>query len=798
MKTIRLGNDISIQWTITRFGEPEVFEGKNVSVELIDKIGNVQVFDYTIEDNVISGTFYGKDQMTNGTYRLLLVENAGEEYMVTLDYIDCFCLSNKMKNQTSNGSDTTSSINTEVIQLTSNMDLSEDLSKYAKITYVDGQIADVKTYIDSSFYNKDEVDQIIADLPAFDSYTKEEIDQLIEDVSNNIPTNVSELDNDAGYLVANDVSTFITEEALEPYAKSEDIPTKVSELENDSSYVTEEALDASLASYAKTEDIPTKVSELENDSSYLVPDDVSTFITDEALEPYAKTEDIPTKVSELENDSSYLTPNDVSTFITENDASVFLTANDVSTFITEEALDPYAKTEDIPTKVSELENDSSYLTPVDVSTMVDESELSEVAFSGDYDDLDNKPTIPVVPTNVSAFNNDAGYLVSNDVSTLVDEDDLAEVAFTGSYNDLDNTPDLTHFFDDAVYDSSTKKINFKHGNDIVAFIDATDFIKDGMVESVVIEDGYVVITFNTDAGKEDIRIDITDIFNPNNYYDKDAIDLLLQGKQDKILDLDQLRLDASAGAIAYGWGDHAQAGYLVANDVSTFITENDASVFLTADDVSTLVDENDLAQVAFSGDYDDLENKPTIPEVPTKVSAFENDASYLVPNDVSTFVTEDDASVFLTANDVSTFITEDDASIFLKPDDVSTFITKDDASVYLVADDVSTFITEDDASVFLTADDVSTFLKPDDVSTFITEDDASVFLTSVDVSTFITEDDASVYLVANDVSTFITDTQAAESFEMKGWRGTQAQYDELTVIEQNRLYIILPDSNNNG
>lgn len=31
-------------------------------------------------------------------------------------------------------------------------------------------------------------------------------------------------------------------------------------------------------------------------------------------------------------------------------------------------------------------------------------------FSGSYNDLTNKPTIPTVPTNVSAFTNDAGYL----------------------------------------------------------------------------------------------------------------------------------------------------------------------------------------------------------------------------------------------------------------------------------------------------------------------------------------------------------------------------------------------------
>ena len=33
-------------------------------------------------------------------------------------------------------------------------------------------------------------------------------------------------------------------------------------------------------------------------------------------------------------------------------------------------------------------------------------------FSGNYNDLTNKPTIPTVPTNVSAFTNDAGYITS--------------------------------------------------------------------------------------------------------------------------------------------------------------------------------------------------------------------------------------------------------------------------------------------------------------------------------------------------------------------------------------------------
>ena len=38
---------------------------------------------------------------------------------------------------------------------------------------------------------------------------------------------------------------------------------------------------------------------------------------------------------------------------------------------------------------------------------------------------------------------------------------------------------------------------------------------------------------------------------------------------------------------------------------------------------------NDVAGVATSGSYNDLKDKPTIPNVPKKVSAFENDANYL-------------------------------------------------------------------------------------------------------------------------------------------------------------------------
>lgn len=78
------------------------------------------------------------------------------------------------------------------------------------------------------------------------------------------------------------------------------------------------------------------------------------------------------------------------------------------------------------------------------------------------------------------------------------------------------------FIDDAKYELSgtTHVINFYNGDVVKATIDASDFIVDGMVDNVYIENGYLVIDFNTESGKEDIQIPLTDIFNPNNYYTK--------------------------------------------------------------------------------------------------------------------------------------------------------------------------------------------------------------------------------------------------------------------------------------
>ena len=57
------------------------------------------------------------------------------------------------------------------------------------------------------------------------------------------------------------------------------------------------------------------------------------------------------------------------------------------------------------------------ITDEDVTNWNNKSE-----FSGDYQDLSNKPTIPTVPTDVSAFDNDVGYLKQNYYSVVLNPD----------------------------------------------------------------------------------------------------------------------------------------------------------------------------------------------------------------------------------------------------------------------------------------------------------------------------------------------------------------------------------------
>ena len=104
-------------------------------------------------------------------------------------------------------------------------------------------------------------------------------------------------------------------------------------------------------------------------------------------------------------------------------------------------------------------------------------------------------------------------------------------------------PSVSGYADSVKYNSTSKYVEFYHGGTggtKVFEYDASPFLIDGMVSNVEIKDvtlsgesvTCLVISFNTDAGKQDINIPISTIFDASNYYTKSEVDTALSAKAD--------------------------------------------------------------------------------------------------------------------------------------------------------------------------------------------------------------------------------------------------------------------------
>ena len=142
-----------------------------------------------------------------------------------------------------------------------------------------------------------------------------------------------------------------------------------------------------------------------------------------------------------------------------------------------------------------------------------------------------------------------GYQTSGDVQNAISGkvDTSTYNAYTAATQTaLDNKankneiPSVTGYADSVKYNSTSKYVEFYHGGTggtVVFSYDASPFLIDGMVQNVEIKDVTIsgesvtclVISFNTDAGKQDINIPLTEIFDPSNYYNKTQIDNTVSG-----------------------------------------------------------------------------------------------------------------------------------------------------------------------------------------------------------------------------------------------------------------------------
>ena len=338
-----------------------------------------------------------------------------------------------------------------------------------------------------------------------------------------IPTKTSDLTNDSEFITAQDlpnvpdvVSAFANDAG---YITSADLPTKTSDLINDSGFITASS-------------IPTKTSDLTNDSEYITAQDIPSIPTKTSDltndSGFITSSSLPTKTSDLTNDSGFITSSDLPTYPTvpsnvssfNNDVG-YITASDIPSIpsktsdLTNDS--GYITSAYLPTKTSDLTNDSGYITASDIPPIPsktsdltnDSGYITSASLPKKVSDLTNDSefiTASSLPTKVSELTNDSGFITSSDGS-ITNKALASEAVYSGTY------------------DSNSKKILLKNkANTTLAEIDATAFIKDGMVSQVEVSNGNLVITFNTDAGKNPISVPISDIFNANNYYTKTEAD----------------------------------------------------------------------------------------------------------------------------------------------------------------------------------------------------------------------------------------------------------------------------------
>ena len=272
----------------------------------------------------------------------------------------------------------------------------------------------------------------------------------------------------------------------------------------------------------------------------------------------------------------------------------------------------------IDEKISDLVGNA----PTDLDT-IEELAAAVQSGSGDASDIYAKidEVESKIPTTVEQLSDSANYAKISDIPTSLEGLDNSETKYQ-SEDEVSATVQeaVENLFASVEYDDNAKKIIFKNSDgEQVGEVDATDFIKDGMVSGATIENGKLIISFNEESGSEDVELDLTDIFNPSNYYTATECDNKYQPKGDYTT-----LAEVEAEGYTKFDGDYES---LTNKPVIPTVPEN-VSEFTNDANYTTLEAVANEGYTKFDGNYENLTNKPVIPTVPSNVSAFENDANY--------------------------------------------------------------------------------------------------------------------------------------------------------------------------
>ena len=474
-----------------------------------------------------------------------------------------------------------------------------DLSDYATYDYVDGKLA---TKAD------------IASLSAV------AFSGRYEDLTGQ-PVNLSQFANDVGYLTeVPDGSVSRAKLSSELNANLTAVENAVDGLQNSvrdlsntkADKTTVSALSDTVALKADKTELPTKTSELTNDSG---------FIT---------SADVPTKVSELTNDSGYITSAALSPYSTTQQMN-----NAISTAVANKA-----DRSEIPTKVSDLTNDSGFVnstqvnnalaaytypsqdlyTQSDIDTMLSQISSLKIEVVDALPTTGNADTIYLLKVRQQGNDIYQEYFWVNNAWELIGGIDLTDYYTKTEVNTLltakadvsaipTKTSDLTNdsnFAVDANYVHTDNNYTTAEKNKLAGIAAGAEVnVQSNWTQTNSSADDFI-------KNKPSIPTKTSDLTNDSGFITTSAI---------------PTKVSAFTN----------DAGYLnEIPDDSVGLNQLDSTIVNALNNINNKANTADLAAVAFSGSYNDLTNRPTIP---AKISDLTNDSGFITSADYASSAT---------------------------------------------------------------------------------------------------------------------------------------------------------------
>lgn len=464
-----------------------------------------------------------------------------------------------------------------------------DLSDYATYDYVDGKLAtkaDITSLSAAAFSGR------------------------YEDLTGQ-PVNLSQFSNDVGYLTeVPDGSVSRAKLSSELNANLTAVENAVDGLQNSvrdlsnikADKTTVSALSDTVALKADKTELPTKTSDITNDSG---------FIT---------SADVPTKVSELTNDSGYITSAALSPYSTTQQMN-----NAISTAVANKA-----DKSEIPTKVSDLTNDSGFVnstqvnnalaaytypsqdlyTQSDIDTMLAQISSLKIEVVDALPSTGSADTIYLLKVRQQGNDIYQEYFWVNNAWELIGGIDLTDYYTKTEVNTLltskadvsaipTKTSDLTNdsnFAVDANYVHTDNNYTTAEKNKLAGIAAGAEVnVQSNWTQTNSSADDFI-------KNKPSIPAKTSDLTNDSGFITTSAI---------------PTKVSAFTN----------DAGYLnEIPDDSVGLNQLDSTIVNALNNINNKANTADLAAVAFSGSYNDLTNKPTIP---TKTSELTNDSNFV-------------------------------------------------------------------------------------------------------------------------------------------------------------------------